>query len=306
MSRVWAGLLAVGVLIASLFPASVARAYDWSPSTVGEITQTGTVEAKTSRLLQDTIERALFGLAWSDPTAIPSVSVRFGGATGEHRSEIPTDSASLAKLYWVVAAVDAVGIDPVEPYADPIFIWSDNPAAGQVIDLISADTINFATARLGMTATYLRSWSFGGSWVATAFDHPSRPFRNETSTHDATAFLHALLGGQILNDDETQAVLTWMRQTPDSINDSGGGWGGVLTDQLEPFVAATTAHKAGWLPPGTANDETSLLIVAGIVPVQGTTEPLIVSISVEDASDFGAAAEWIAALTSSLRTVISP
>jgi hypothetical protein len=36
-------------------------------------------------------------------------------------ADIPHVSASSAKAVWVAAALDGVGIDPVAPYADPVF-----------------------------------------------------------------------------------------------------------------------------------------------------------------------------------------
>jgi len=82
-------------------------------------------------------------------------------------ADIPHVSASSAKAVWVAAALDGVGIDPVAPYADPVFRISDNAGAGAVIDLVGPDAVNrFYRDRAGMSASALTQWSYGRTRVA--------------------------------------------------------------------------------------------------------------------------------------------
>jgi beta-lactamase class A len=168
-------------------------------------------------------------------------------------------SASSAKAFWTAAALDAVGVEPVEPHAVPTFTTSDNFAAGEIIDLVGPNEVNvFLWEQAGMDDTALTTWSFGKERIAT--NSPRRLGGNNYLTaDDSVRFLELLWSGALLGPDETAALLAWMQLSP---RDGFGGWAGTL---LPEPARAGVRHKAGWLPPDCCSQPFHTLVDIGIV-----------------------------------------
>ena len=212
------------------------------------------------------------------------------------------DPASTAKVYWVAAAVDALGTEAVEPYAEAIFASSDNTAASRVIDLVGIDAINEFTAAAGMADTYLSLWIDGGV-RRTGAEAAERGFVNASSTADAVVFLDQLGAGELLDPAATAQVMAWMTKAPDSL-DNPTAWGGVLTDQLPAEVAAFTMHKAGWLTPGCCVALDNQLQAIGIVPLPDG-DRFSIAITTADGADYEGQASWISGLTAEIYELLA-
>jgi beta-lactamase class A len=175
----------------------------------------------------------------------------------------PHVSASSAKAVWVAAALDGVGLDPVVPYADPVFRLSDNLQSGAVIDLVGPDAVNlFYWERAGMTSSALTQWSYGHSRVA-ANSPRAMGSDNYFTAADAARFVGRVWRREIWDDERTDALLEWMTWTPRA------GYGGWLGSRLPEQASRAMRHKAGWLPPGCCGDDASYnsLNEIGIVTV---------------------------------------
>lgn len=243
--------------------------------------------------LQGLVNRLSGDLAERSPGVTTSVALHTRGAAANLNSAFVTESASLAKAYWVVAAVASAGIEAVAPHAEPIFLWSDNDAAGRVIDLVGVDAINAFTGNVGMRDTFLAIWvSEGVARVASDRGVQGRPSSNQTTTADALVFLRMLYAGDLLDPGETAAVLEWMTVTNDFGDGSRVGLGSVLADSLGSELASEVMHKSGWLPPGCCGTRGSLVIAMGVVPLQGTA-PLFIAVSASGGSDYAADTEWL-------------
>lgn len=254
--------------------------------------------------IQAVLDLAVEELSLIDPAAVPSISIEIGGSAAHFNENIPTLSASSAKAYWVAAAVNAVGVARVEQFAEAIFMDSDNNAAGQVIDLVGIDAINSYTAAIGMANTFLSSWSYGRTRVASSTGQDGNPTFNQTTTADALIFLRKLLSEELFDAYETSTLLSWMLLSPDNLKDPTYGLGGVLTDALEPSVSMKSMHKAGWLPPGCCRRIENALIAIGIIPIE-SNDPLLIAISTHGGSNYGADTTWISTLVSKVFTVSS-
>jgi beta-lactamase class A len=164
-------------------------------------------------------------------------------------ADLPHVSASSAKAVWVAAALDAVGVDPVARYADPVFRLSDNAASGAVIDLVGPDAVNlFYWERAGMTSSALTQWSYGRTRVAGNSPR-AMGSDNYFTAADAATFLGRVWRGELWADERTGALLEWMTWSPRS------GYGGWLGSRLPDDARASMRHKAGWLPPGCCGDD---------------------------------------------------
>lgn len=234
------------------------------------------------------------------PDAQLHLTVSRGYVSAAHNGTAPLPSASAAKAYWVAAAVAAVGVEAVEPYAKAVFTYSDNTAAGSVIDLIGIDAVNDYTADLGMTDTYLASWSYERRRTASDRGIDGMPTANQTTTNDAVTFLRALHSGDALDEAGTAAVLEWMTLSPSDLDTARTGWGGVLVDELGQAQREATAHKAGWLPPGCCSSIRSVIIALGIIPTD--TGPLFIALAAKDGTSYRADAAWISRVAATFAT----
>jgi len=187
------------------------------------------------------------------------------GARASVGGDVLFVSASSAKAWWVAAALSQVGVAPVQPHADPIFVDSDNGATGRVIDLIGADRVNdYIWKVVGMRSTALTRWNYERKREAT--NSPRRMGTdNYTTADDAVRFLERLHRGDILDRERSGALLAWMRRSP------RGGLGGWLLARLPPAARAGAAHKAGWLDPGCCSSDRkyNTLNEVGLIEVPG-------------------------------------
>lgn len=247
--------------------------------------------------LEALVYRSAVELGLSSPGVGVSVTVSHAGEVVSVASGVPYDPASAAKLYWVVAAVAAAGVDAVEPHAEALFADSDNQAASEVIDLIGVDAINDFTAAAGMGDTYLSLWVAGGV-RRTGVEAAAREFRNTSTTADAVSFLEQLAAHELLDLADTAQVMAWMTLSPDGLDDPTM-WGGVLTDRLPPDVAALTMHKAGWLTPGCCVSVENELTALGLVPLPDGTR-FAIAVTTVDGADYEGQAAWISQLTADI------
>jgi beta-lactamase class A len=197
-------------------------------------------------------------IAWLDaelPARSPGsqVSITFEDLQTGQRVSLRGDakhvSASSAKAWWVAAAVDAVGVAPVAPYAPSIFKYSDNSASGSVIDLIGPNAVNtWMWDVAGMSNSALTQWNYDKSRVATNSPR-AMGGDNYMTSDDAVEFLGRVYRKQIIAA-ESQQLLDWLTLSP---NTGTGGW---LLARLPADVQTTGMHKGGWLPPGCCSDDT--------------------------------------------------
>jgi beta-lactamase class A len=173
-------------------------------------------------------------------------------------------SASSAKAWWVAAALDTTSIAAVTPYAPPIFQYSDNSAAGSVIDLVGVNEMNvWMWDVAGMTNSALTQWSYDKTRIATNSPRALGD-DNYMTSDDAVTFLSRVYRKQILATTADQ-LLQWMTLSPNS------GLGGWIPAPLPDAVAQGVMHKAGWLPPGCCSDDSyyNTSNDIGIVTVDG-------------------------------------
>lgn len=219
-------------------------------------------------------------------------------------------SASLAKSWWVAAAVHTSGVEAVSAFVDPIFVSSDNAAAGSIVDLVGVDTINETTASWGMRDTYLASWTLDKARVAS--DRDARGATNVTTTRDAALFMQALSRGELLGPDETETVTEWMTLSPD--RSEADPYGSVFAADLPDAIAASTPHKAGWLPPRCCEEghaEHEVLTAAGIIPCRGgetyrSDDTFSLALAAVDGNDYDAEIEWMSASAASIAELLCP
>ena len=95
-----------------------------------------TTPAATPAQLRQTIDRLGAEVSWRSPGTEAALAVvdLTSGARASVGGDVLFVSASSAKAWWVAAALREVGVAPVKPYADAIFVESDNGATGDVID----------------------------------------------------------------------------------------------------------------------------------------------------------------------------
>lgn len=86
---------------------------------------------------------------------------------------------------------------------------------------------------------------------------------NYTTTADLARFYARLWQGELLDGEETMALIDWLKETEDGVTiDTVDG---AMTQRLPSAVAEEVAHKAGWLPPSCCS--VRLILDAGIVPL---------------------------------------
>ncbi|MEM7285262.1 MAG: serine hydrolase [Actinomycetota bacterium] len=257
-----------------------------TPTPTPTVTPTPTPDPDLTPLLEALVARVDAG-----DDGVVSVTVVHDSVTSVLGGDDPVVSASAAKLYWAVAAADRAE-DPtrLSATAAAVFGWSDNDAAGRLIDAVGGvDAVNAYTSELGLDATSLSAWSYGAGRFAS--DRSERGTLNTTSTADLAAFLDAFASGELLDPTTRAVVEDWMRQAPDDLA-SSAGLDGILTDALPASVAADSMHKAGWLPPGCCRSIDHVLVAAGIVPLSDGGW-FSIAVAVQDTEDFDAAVAWI-------------
>jgi beta-lactamase class A len=196
-------------------------------------------------------------MAWLDaelPARSPGsqVSITFEDLQTGYRVSLRGDtkhvSASSAKAWWVAAALDVAGVTAVAPYAPPIFKYSDNSAAGSVIDLVGPDAMNTWMWNVaGMSNSALTQWNYDKSRVATNSPR-AMGGDNYMTSDDAVEFLSRVYRKEIIADESGQ-LLEWMTLSP---NTGTGGW---LLSRLPTDEQTTGMHKGGWLPPGCCSSD---------------------------------------------------
>lgn len=203
--------------------------------------------------LQATVDRLQDEASWRTPGSEVALAVQHlaSGARASSRGGELYVSASSAKAWWVAAALDGVGVAPVAPYADPIFIDSDNGATGDVIDLVGPDAVNvylWDVAGMGRETTALTQWNYEKTREASNSPR-NMGSDNYTTADDAVIFLAGLQAGAVLDAEPTAALLDWMTRSPRS------GTGGWLLARLPADAQAGARHKGGWLPPGCCSSD---------------------------------------------------
>lgn len=259
--------------------------------------ETGPTQADLEVLLNELVA----DIEGQSPGVVASISVSAGQLEAGVAADTSFVAASVAKLYWTVAAVDAVGLEPVEAHAEAVFGWSDNDAAGLMIDVVGVDAINAYTRGLGLDRTYLSSWAYGKDRYAT--DRSTRGTNNTTSTGDLVSFLEQLATGQLLNTEATATVLGWMTAAPDRLS-ATHPYAAALVDALPAISAAFASHKAGWLPSGCCTLIDNVLTAAGLIPLaDGST--LTIAIAVADGAEYDAQVQWTGEATCRVWVLLS-
>lgn len=238
----------------------------------------------------------------TNPEVEVALSVSWQGETRSANAGLVVNSASLAKVYWTVAAMDAADPDrfaEIDAIANDVLAESDNEAAGAMIDFVGVDAINFFTRGHGLASTYLASWPYGEGRAAS--DRGTFGSWNVTTAEDAARFADKLLHEELLSAEATAAVLEWMTATADSM-ESEKVWDGVLPDSLPPDVAATVAHKSGWVPPQCCGDNViPTLNEIGVIPLPDGSAFGIALVAIggghEHFDHYTGAAKWMATAT---------
>ena len=193
-------------------------------------------------------------------------------------------SASAAKPFWMVSTIAAEGIAAAEPYASAILCLSDNAATAAVIDATGIDPVNeFLHNTAGMSNTFLLSWSFGSSPPASEqWMRLGRRAFNTTTARDGAAFYKGLYSGELLDAENTEAMLGWMAESSDC--------GQEFTKPLASRLPDGTRiwHKSGWLPPSCCSVETATLNDFGIVRAPASVTGAQSGIAADAAADAGA------------------
>lgn len=235
------------------------------------------------------------------PGAVASISVSADGIGAGVAADTSFVAASVAKVYWVVAAVNAVGPGPVAAHAEAVFGQSDNDAAGLMIDVVGVDVINGYTGALGLEQTYLSAWAYGKGRYAT--DRTIRGTNNTTSTGDLVSFLDQLVAGDLLSVEAADTVLGWMTWAPDQRSDADP-YGAAVVDALPASNAALSSHKAGWLPPGCCTLIGNVLTGAGIIPL-GDGSTFAIALAASNGADYDAQVDWAGRATCRVWALLS-
>jgi hypothetical protein len=185
-------------------------------------------------------------------------------------------SASAAKPFWVAAALAEFPPSQIAPVAEDIFLWSDNVTAGGVIGLIGANRINDFLLKAGLANTALVYWGFGGEFVADSYPGPLDG-DNYTTVADAVRFYSMLVSGELLDETATDAILDWLRLSPADWSDQP--WTSPLANLLPPGVQHQILHKAGWLPAACCNNDTNIVIDAGVIYTADTSYAIAIATS---------------------------
>jgi beta-lactamase class A len=162
------------------------------------------------------------------------------GETAAVNGDVLLPTASAAKAMWVAAAVWDLGIEAVQPLQRSIFEWSDNRAAGRVIDLLGKrcnagiDRLNtIVTREFGRTDTLIHAW-----YDCRRARETMPPWgRSYTTTNDLAAFWAQLGDGELLGPAQTATVMEWAAIGRPGTNE-------LLTARLPTGTAIS--YKTGW------------------------------------------------------------
>lgn len=194
-----------------------------------------------------------------DRSAQTSISVVLSdGSVFGAADEVRAYAASAVKPMWTAAAIDAVGAAAVAGPARKAIVFSDNHAAGDVIDLAGGiDAVNkWVDDVAGLESTHLSFWGFGKRRVSYL-----GLGRTRTSMRDLAMFYVRLHQGRLLDRAGTEQLRSWLLATPRKLSYVDGA----LLDRLPQETAATALHKTGWLPPGCCVNDYRLINDAGLV-----------------------------------------
>ena len=238
-------------------------------------------------LLQD-LQADLVGLTGAETVAI---SVQVGDTMQSVAGGSLVRSASSAKAIWVAAAAILLGgeTDAIEAEARLIARWSDNAAAGRVIDDVGIDRINSFVRGAGLRDTRLATWNEGVR--SRASDLGTRGVVNVTTTNDLALFWSLLGNGELGDGTLSPTIADWFVDSPDDRSDDSPT-GGVLPDRLPVDVAPLVAHKAGWLPPGCCDSDHTVLIAGGLVP-DGNGRSYSIAVAVESIDSWQGALDGV-------------
>jgi beta-lactamase class A len=210
--------------------------------------------------LQDVIDRLGDECATLSPGTSCGLAVRdlVTGEAASHRGTVPFEAASTVKAVWVALALYDVGPAPIEPYADPVFVDSDNVAAGRVIDLLSSpDRINtFMWHDARMPDSGFCRWNTDRVRESPLCETDLAGGANYLAADDAVRFLGAVWDRSLIGSASSQQLLDWMLLSPRA------GYGGWIGTQLPAAARDSIHHKAGWYPPYTSHE-------IGIVEIPG-------------------------------------
>jgi hypothetical protein len=208
--------------------------------------------------LQRLVDRLGVEAQYFDRSAIVGISVERldSGETAAFQGDRWLKAASSLKATWLAAAVIAVGLDAIAPFAAGVFRQSSNEVGGRVIGLAGGlDAINSFTSGLGMNQTLVVEWTFGGEHRSSIYPGP-HPSLNFTTTDDLVTFWRLMSEGQILGRAASDTLLEWGRM------ERLGGYSSGLLTRLPSGAAEYTSFKMGWLPPGRTeeDDETGEIV----------------------------------------------
>jgi beta-lactamase class A len=215
--------------------------------------------------------------------AIAVMNLTTGDYAGSN-DDVRHVSASSAKVLWVTAAVHA-GAD-VSDIATEIFRDSNNELSGVAIDRAGGpDAVNeFLWNVVGMEHSILANWSFGGvRRVAT--NQGQLGGDNYFTARDLMTFLSKLDRGELAGE-RTIELEGYMKLAPDS------GVGGWLPAMLPAYVRPGVMHKAGWLPPPSYSEYSTMNDV-GIVQVPGGDRYAIALLARHGDDYWGAQARFV-------------
>lgn len=163
------------------------------------------------------------------------------------RADTPRTSASSAKWFWAMAALNKNDIATVQTPALPTFKDSNNSTAGQLIDLAGgANAVNdFTSKTLGIPVTEISlcGWSYDKTRKATNCSNLAGG-DNFFTPNGAATFLQKVWQRAVIGRDKGDKLLEWATLSPRT------GYGGWVATQLPADVRASLHHKAGWLPTG--------------------------------------------------------
>jgi beta-lactamase class A len=215
-----------------------------------------------------------------------SIAVRILGTNegAQLAGDVPRPSASSAKAVWAAAALAKNTAASLEDEMRPVFISSDNDAAGELIDLAGGiDAVNVFYTKAGMTKSGVLHWSTGGKTRVDSDEPHLLGDDNYMTANDGVTFL-TRLNGTLLPSGKRAKLMSWMTLSP---NSGTGGW---LTARLPAAVRDKVMHKAGWLPPPLSS---RALNEIGIVPTPSGKRYAVAILSSKGDDWFGKQAPFV-------------